>query len=308
MASSRVATAEPDWALGVATGLRPVPEAMGRKEAVVKKNDPVFDVSGRTVVITGGMGQLGIAYTTAFAQRGAKVAVLDRTDKPKVRNAVFQRGLKSGAILPLTVDITNRAEVEKALVTIQRRLGKPAVLINNAALDSPPDAPPSEVGPYETYPEASYDKVMAVNVKGTHVCCQVFGGAMGKTGGGAIINISSIYGILSPCQDVYEFRRKKGQTFFKPVAYSISKSAVLNLTRYLATYWARKGVRVNTLTLAGVYNKQAPEFLKAYLGRMPLGRMAEAGDYIGPVLYLASDASRYMTGANLVVDGGWSAW
>ena len=180
--------------------------------------------------------------------------------------------------------------------------------MNNAALDSPPDAPAEEVGPFETYPESSFDQVMGVNVKGTLLCCQVVGAAMAREGRGSIVNISSVYGLLSPQQEIYEFRRRGGEAFTKPVAYSVSKSAVLNLTRYLATYWAKEGVRVNTLTLAGVFNDQPAEFLEAYTARVPLGRMAEAREALGAIVFLASDASSYMTGANLVVDGGWSAW
>jgi NAD(P)-dependent dehydrogenase (short-subunit alcohol dehydrogenase family) len=147
-----------------------------------------------------------------------------------------------------------------------------------------------------------------VNVKGTLLCCQVVGAAMAREGRGSVVNISSIYGLLSPQQDVYEFRRREGESFTKPVAYSVSKSAILNLTRYLATYWAKSGVRVNTLTLAGIANEQPPAFVEAYTARVPLGRMAGAGEALGAVVFLASDASSYMTGANLVVDGGWSAW
>jgi NAD(P)-dependent dehydrogenase (short-subunit alcohol dehydrogenase family) len=131
---------------------------------------------------------------------------------------------------------------------------------------------------------------------------------MAEAGRGSIVNVSSIYGLLSPQQDVYEFRRGGGETFFKPVAYSVSKSALFNLTRYLATYWAKQGVRVNTLTLGGIFNDQPKEFLDAYGARVPLGRMADPGEALGPVVFLASDASSYVTGANLVVDGGWSAW
>ena len=186
--------------------------------------------------------------------------------------------------------------------------GVPHVLVNAAALDSPPDAPAEEAGPFESYPERSFDEVMAVNVKGTFLSCQIVGGPMAAAGRGSIINISSIYGMLSPVQDLYDFRRRDGETFFKPVAYSVSKSALYNLTRYLATYWASSGVRVNTLTLAGVRNDQPQEFVDAYSARMPLRRMADVGEVVGPVVFLASDASSYVTGANLVADGGWSAW
>jgi NAD(P)-dependent dehydrogenase (short-subunit alcohol dehydrogenase family) len=204
----------------------------------------------------------------------------------------------------LRVDVTDRLALEAAV----DELDTPHVLVNAAALDSPPDAPAAEVGPVETYPEASFDAVMDVNVKGTFLSCQVIGARMAAAGRGSIVNISSIYGMLSPVQELYDFRRAGGEEYYKPVAYSVSKSALYNLTRYLATYWARSGVRVNTLTLAGVANDQPQEFVDAYAARMPVGRMADAGEVVGPVVFLASDASSYVTGANLVVDGGWSAW
>jgi NAD(P)-dependent dehydrogenase (short-subunit alcohol dehydrogenase family) len=203
---------------------------------------------------------------------------------------------------------TDRAAIERAARDIEAEWGVPHVLINNAGLDSPPDAPPEEVGPLEDYPEAAFDKVMDVNVKGTLLCCQVIGGAMAREGRGSIVNVSSIYGLLSPVQDLYDFRREGGETFVKPVAYSVSKSAILNLTRYLATYWAKVGVRVNTLTLAGVWNDQPAEFLEAYSARVPMGRMLDEREALGAAVFLASDASSYVTGSNVVVDGGWSAW
>ena len=252
-------------------------------------SDPLFDLSGRVAVVTGGLGQLGSVYVEGLRERGMHVAVFDLAgDDP--------------------VDVTDRASLEAATEKVISEHGVPNLLVNNAALDSPPDAPAEEVGPFETYPEASFDRVMSVNVKGTLLCCQVVGGAMARAGRGSIVNVSSVYGLLSPQQAIYEFRRRGGETFTKPVAYSVSKSAILNLTRYLATYWANEGVRVNTLTLAGVFNEQPAEFLDAYTARVPLGRMAEASEALGAIVFLASDASSYMTGANLVVDGGWSAW
>ena len=215
---------------------------------------------------------------------------------------------KTTASVAFRVDVTDRTSIEAATAEVVADWGAPHLLVNNAALDSPPDAPPEEVGPFETYPEASFDEVMDVNVKGVVLCCQVVGAAMAEAGRGSIVNISSVYGLLSPPQDLYEFRRTAGETFFKPVAYSVSKSALLNLTRYLATYWAKAGVRVNTLTLGGIFDEQPQEFLDAYGARVPLGRMAEASEALGAVVFLASDASSYVTGANLVVDGGWSAW
>ncbi len=251
--------------------------------------DELFDLSGRVAVVTGGLGQLGSVYVDGLIRRGMKVAIFDVAgDDP--------------------VDVTSRASIEAATERVIAELGVPHLLVNNAALDSPPDAPPEEVGPFETYPESSFDRVMDVNVKGTLLCCQVVGAAMAREGRGSIVNVSSIYGLLSPQQGVYEFRRREGESFTKPVAYSVSKSAILNLTRYLATYWAKDGVRVNTLTLAGVFDDQPQEFLDAYTQRVPLGRMAEAREALGAVVFLASDASSYVTGANLVVDGGWSAW
>ncbi len=261
--------------------------------------DPLFDLSGRVAVVTGGLGQLGRAYTEALAARGVRVAVFDLV-------AAAEPG--AGDVREYRVDVTSRESIEAATEAVVADWGAPHLLVNNAGLDSPPDAPPEEVGPFETYPEASFDAVMDVNVKGAFLCSQAVGGRMATAGRGSIVNISSTYGLLSPVQDVYEFRRRRGETFFKPVAYSVSKAAVLNLTRYLATYWAKAGVRVNTLTLGGVYNEQPAEFLEAYEARVPLGRMARAEECVGALVFLASDASSYVTGANVVVDGGWSAW
>jgi NAD(P)-dependent dehydrogenase (short-subunit alcohol dehydrogenase family) len=272
------------------------------------KANELFDLTGKVAVVTGGMGQLGIEYACALVECGARVALMDMATSPKMNDDRFTSALKRQAIVAFQVDITNRDAVVSTVNQIVEAMGVPHILINNAALDSPPNAPADEVGPFETYPLSSFRKVMDVNVSGMLICCQVIGGLMAEQGRGSIINISSIYGILSPCQDIYDYRRKDGEVFFKPVAYAVSKSAVLNLTRYLATYWAKKGVRVNTLTPAGVFNNQPKEFLANYCARVPMGRMSNPDEMNGAIIFLASSASSYVTGSNLVVDGGWSAW
>jgi NAD(P)-dependent dehydrogenase (short-subunit alcohol dehydrogenase family) len=266
--------------------------------------DPLFDVRGEVIVLTGVSGQLGAAYATALLDRGARVAGLDL--RPS------ERSDRLAAAHPahyhfISADVTSSASLQAALDSVVGRFGEPTVLINNAAIDAPPSAPPEENGPYETYPESSWDRILDVNLKGVHLCCQVFGGRMAAGQGGSIVNVASIYGVVSPDQSLYEYRRRRGETFFKPVAYSASKSGILNLTRYLAVYWARQRVRVNSLTIAGVFAGQEEAFLDAYCSRIPIGRMAAVDEYNGAVLFLSSAASRYMTGHNLVVDGGWTA-
>lgn len=256
----------------------------------------LFDVRDRVVVVTGGAGQLGRAFANSLGAAGAKVAVVDRVPVKE-----------TPALLSIACDITDRRALEAAFSRIDGAWETPFGLVNAAAIDSPPDAPPEENGPFETYPESSFDRIMSVNVKGTLLCCQVFGGAMAKRGKGSIVNIASVYGMVSPDQSLYQYRRDRGEIFYKPVAYSASKSALYNLTRYLAAYWGGKGVRVNTLTLGGVYNNQDPKFLDRYNSKVPLGRMADVSEYNGVVQFLLSDAASYVTGSNIVADGGFTA-
>lgn len=268
----------------------------------------LFDITDKVVVVTGGLGQIGRQFSLSLAERGARVAVFDVRADPALVTERFGETAKDPNLRFYAVDITSRVSIETAVQQVVDRWGIPHGLVNNAALDSPPNAPAGENGPFESYPESSWDKVMEVNVKGTFLCCQVIGGRMAEAGRGAIINIASTYGLVSPDQRIYEYRRVADAPFFKPAAYSVSKSALFNLTRYLATYWADKNVRVNTLTFGGVFNNQDERFLKGYCAKVPLGRMAREDEYNGAVIFLLSEASSYMTGSNMVIDGGWTAW
>lgn len=267
-------------------------------------SDYLFDVSQEIVVVTGVAGQLGTEYASSFLSRGSKVLGLDL--KPSSESDFLVEKYQKTFHF-CEADVTSKESLLGVLEQGEAKFGTPSVLINNAAIDSPPSSPSEENGPFEDYPEASWDKVLDVNLKGVYLCCQVFGAAMANAKGGSIINVASIYGLVSPDQNLYDYRRERGEVFYKPVAYSASKSGILNLTRYLAVYWAKQDIRVNSLTIAGVFNNQEQAFLNVYCDRIPVGRMASVDAYNGSILFLASEASRYMTGHNLVVDGGWTA-
>jgi NAD(P)-dependent dehydrogenase (short-subunit alcohol dehydrogenase family) len=270
--------------------------------------DQLFDVRDMVVVVTGGLGQLGRQFSRVLCARGARVAIFDvATEEARLDKPLLQ-AQNEGQLMLIDADVTRRDTLARAMAVVEQTWGSPSGLINNAALDSPPDARPEENGPFETFPEDSWDQVMQVNAKGVFLTCQVVGGRMAEVGRGSIVNVSSIYGLVSPDQRLYEYRRQKGEVFYKPAAYSASKSCLFNLTRYLATYWGPRAVRVNTITLGGVFSKQDSIFLENYTARVPLGRMATEADYDGTILYLLSAASSYMTGANIVIDGGWTAW
>ena len=267
----------------------------------------LFDLKDRIIVVTGGLGQLGRQYTRSLHAASARVVVFDIPDEEEAAG-ILGPELVGENVLYAKVDVTQKESIERGLEKVKARWGIPHGLVNNAAIDSPPNAPAEENGPFETYPEASFDSVMNVNVKGVVLACQLIGGAMAQEGRGSIINICSTYGVVSPDQRIYEYRHRRGEIFYKPVSYSVSKSSLVNLTRYLATYWGERNVRVNTLTLGGVSNNQEEELVSAYNARTPLGRMAKEDEYNGAIIFLLSDASSYMTGANLVIDGGWTAW
>lgn len=265
----------------------------------------IFNLEDRIAIVTGGNGQLGTEYVKTLAEAGAKVAVFDLGTKLNPELGALQ---KKYQVKFFPADITKKELIEKAVTALAKEWGVPDILINNAALDAPPGSRAEAHRSFENYPLENWQSVLDVNLTGMFLCCQVIGGRMAEKGRGSIINISSTYGNVSPNQSIYAYQEKKGTPFVKPISYSATKSAVLNLTRYLATYWAKKGVRVNTLSPGGVFNNQDVEFVKNYSALTPMGRMARPGEYNGAILFLASNASSYMTGANLVIDGGWTAW
>ncbi len=271
-------------------------------------NSNLFDLTGRVAIITGGLGQLGQKFALALISYGAKVCLLDITEYQHGNSIQIDSAIEAGKIFTYKADITNKESVQAIASQIEIEVGIITILINNAAIDAPPGKNVGENVPFEDYSLDSLHKMIEVNIIGTFICCQVFGKLMARSGKGSIINISSIYGMLSPNQTVYEYKRKNGEKWYKPVGYSITKSAILNFTRYLATYWATSGIRVNTLSPAGIFNNQDNEFLTAYCSHIPIARMAHANELNGAVIFLSSDASSYMTGANLVIDGGWTAW
>jgi NAD(P)-dependent dehydrogenase (short-subunit alcohol dehydrogenase family) len=264
----------------------------------------LFSLKNKTAIVTGAVGLIGKKHCEALAEAGANVVVADINEETCV---AFAKQL-GDQHLGLKVDVTNKFSLEEARDKILAKYGTIDVLVNNAAINDMFENPglAKELSAFENYPLDSFRKSLDVNVTGVFLASQVFGTAMAEAGSGSIINLASTYGMVGPDQSIY--RDKEGsQTFFKSAVYPVTKGAVINFTRFLAAYWGNKGVRVNTLSPGGVENSQDDYFVKNYSAKTLLGRMAKSSDYQGALIFLASEASAYMTGANLVVDGGWTA-
>jgi NAD(P)-dependent dehydrogenase (short-subunit alcohol dehydrogenase family) len=239
------------------------------------------DLGGHVAVVTGASGNLGPVWTRALREAGATVVGIDLQASDGVEAA----------------DVTEPAALKGALERIKAAHGTPSVLVNNAGIDQPPDPDAAE----ETF--AAFTRTLGVNLAGTFNATSVFGAEMVAAGRGSIINIGSLYASVAPDPRFYDHL----PGFVKPAAYGASKAGVVQLTRYFARRWGAHGVRVNALSPGGVRAAQDPEFLSKYCARVPLGRMAEPADLGGPLVFLASDASRYVTGHELRVDGGFTA-
>jgi NAD(P)-dependent dehydrogenase (short-subunit alcohol dehydrogenase family) len=248
------------------------------------------DLAGRVAVVTGALGKLGPVWADALRGAGATVVGIDLAgDGHWVERA----------------DVTDRAALDAVLERVRERLGTPAILVNNAGIDQPPDAAARTVRIDEVALD-DFRLTLDVNLAGTFNATQVFGAAMAEAGGGSIVNIGSLYASIAPDPAFYD-HLGLDPPFLKPAAYGASKAGVISLTRYFARLWGPRDVRVNALSPGGVAGGQDPEFLRKYVARVPLRRMAEPEDLVGPLLFLASDASRYLTGHELRVDGGFTA-
>ncbi len=272
----------------------------------------VFDLTGRVAIITGGAGLLGMKHAEAIAEAGGcpVIADLDGERATSAAKALCARyGVDS---LGVRVDVTDRASIEQLLQAVLTHFGRVDILINNAANNPKVEKTAGtemEWSRFENFSLPAWDRDLQVGLTGAFLCCQVIGLAMAQRGGGVILNIASDLGVIAPDQRIY---RKPGlpddQQPVKPVTYSVVKSGLIGLTRYLATYWAGQNVRVNALSPGGVYNGQPDEFVQKLTALIPMGRMANVDEYKGAVLFLVSDASSYMTGGNLVIEGGRTVW
>lgn len=264
----------------------------------------LFTLEGKVAVVTGALGLLGREHCLALSEAGADVVV---TDLDHERTNEFALTLPSA--IGIGADITKKESVEALRDVILSRYGKIDILVNNAAVNDMFENPSEafENSKFENYPLSSWQKALDVNVTGMFLTSQIIGTVMAGAGSGSIVNIASTYGIVAPDQSLYQNAEGK-QRFYKSPVYPATKGAVISFTRFLAAYWGRKGVRVNSLSPGGVENSQDDWFVENYSKRTMLGRMAQPADYRGALLFLASDASSYVTGANLVVDGGWTAW
>ena len=260
--------------------------------------DP-FRLDGKVVVLTGAAGVVGTQIVLAFVEAGARVCAID-LNAPLLEQKL---GPEHACLMHCPADVSSRDALAKAGRKLESKWGPADVLLNNAIARSR-----NYFEPFESFDVQEWNDVMAVNLTGAMLASQVFGSPMAERGRGSIVNVLSIYGMVGPDQRIYEGSMHLGQPVNSPAVYGTSKAGLWGLTRYLATYWGHRGVRVNAVSMGAVSNGQNEAFVQNHARQVPLGRMAEAADVAAAMRYLASDASNHVTGHNLVVDGGRTAW
>ena len=267
-----------------------------------------FDLSGRTAIVTGGAGILGQGFCEVLAAHGANVAVFDVNEAAATKTVeAITKSAPQAKALAVACDVSSDDSVRSAVARVVKELGGIDILHNNAATKTGDLA--DFFTPFEEYKLKTWREIMGVNIDGMFLMAQAVGKQMLAQGrGGSIIQTASIYGVVAPDQRIYEGSDYLGRAINTPAVYSASKAAVIGLTQYLAAYWGAHGIRVNTLTPGGVESGQNDVFSRKYSARVPLARMARADEMQSALLFLASDASSYMTGQNLVVDGGLTCW
>jgi 2-deoxy-D-gluconate 3-dehydrogenase len=317
-------------------------ESSPKRQFLEQKLPRLFDLTGRVAVVTGGAGLLGEEFCHTLAQAGAKVVIADinAPAAKKLADTIVELvalTIHSGEeppgkvilpAIPVKTNVTDPASVENMISITLQTFGRLDILVNGAALDPKFDPKHTINGQtrtnnhqqlakvesdaleysqaFESFPLEAWNQALSVNLTGAFLCCQAAVKPMLLQGGGVIVNLSSIYGLVAPDQRMYQRPDQPPQ--YKPAYYTVTKFGILGLTQYLATYYAGKNIRVNAISPGGVYNGHADDFVKAYSARSVLGRMAEKDEINGALLFLVSDASKYMTGANLIIDGGWTAW
>lgn len=263
-----------------------------------------FSLINQVVVVTGSSGLLGAAYCNALAQRGARLVM---ADLPKTSPSLQAANLSSetgASTLGIACDVGSESDVKRLFTSALEHFGQVNVVLNNAASTSEHLMNAGDLfSDFENYPLAVWEQVLRTNLTGVFLVAREGGKAMLLSGGGSLINVSSIYAVAGPDHSIYE-----GMPFSSFPAYSAGKAGVHGLTLWLSTYWGRKGIRVNTLIPGGVFNLHEEEFVRRYSNRTPMGRMASTDDLVGMVIFLASEASSYCTGQKFVVDGGLTAW
>lgn len=268
----------------------------------------MFNLNNKTAIVTGGAGILGQGFCRELSKNGACVAVVDVSyDKAEEVCFSILEEDPEAKLLPLRCDVTDKANIEHMVQTVKNKFGTIDILLNNAATKT--NDLKKFFASFEEYELETWREVMSVNLDGMFLVAQAVGKVMiQQNTGGSVIQTSSIYGVVAPDQSIYAGSEFLGVEINTPAVYSASKGAVLSLTKYLATYWAKHNIRVNTLTPGGIESGQNNTFVNNYSRKVPLGRMGRFDELLGALLFLASDASTYVTGQNIIVDGGFTCW